>query len=183
MRLINIQRFYELCIINNSKHNNKSLINIGALDVGKKYVGLARMTNDWGGSCLIEPCGTIIRKVPRLEHESIQKLTNQLQEFVLKFKVSHLVIGFPLHMDGRLTPLCNEILSLAKQINIKSYDNNSTEVCCTFWDERNSTVGARSLAKSITKKKSYIDNHKDSFAACLILQGFLDGMHQQSQKK
>jgi RNase H-fold protein (predicted Holliday junction resolvase) len=50
----------------------------------------------------------------------------------------------------------------------------SNEIVCTFWDERNSTKGARRMANNITMKPSVKAKFKDSFAACLILKGFIN---------
>eukprot|EP00981_Chlorochromonas_danica_P002681 scaffold525_cov170-Ochromonas_danica.AAC.5 len=47
---------------------------------------------------------------------------------------------------------------------------------CTFWDERNSTVGARRLVKDmmLSSRRTVMLKYKDSLAASLILQGFLE---------
>jgi RNase H-fold protein (predicted Holliday junction resolvase) len=48
-----------------------------------------------------------------------------------------------------------------------------TPLTATYWNEYNSSVNARRLAKSLSSRPIVAKRHKDDFAACLILEGFL----------
>lgn len=92
----------------------------------------------------------------------------------------------PLLEDGSLSPFCHEIIQLCDNIScnvdslgIKMGENNSddsihNQSIVTFWNERNSTVNARQVIKNYSKKRNVQKQAKDSLAASLIMQGYLD---------
>jgi RNase H-fold protein (predicted Holliday junction resolvase) len=92
----------------------------------------------------------------------------------------------PLLEDGSFSPFCYEIVKLFENIScnvdslcIKMGENNSensihNQSIVTFWNERNSTVNARQVIKKFSKKRNVHKQSKDSLAASLIMQGYLD---------
>ncbi len=149
---------------------------IASLDVGKKQIGVA-IADETKRS--ITPFGVLNRKEPRMEDDSILKLSGQLQSFVTANNVGGFVIGFPLLESGELTPFCREIINLVSRIECNyGLANNSEGVSnpalCTFWDERYSTIAAKSMAKAHSGRRSVVMKHKDTYAACVILQNMIN---------
>jgi putative holliday junction resolvase len=146
---------------------------IGGLDFGTKSIGLAT-TDEMRMSSF--PYGTIAVKLPRTSHESLADLSRKLCEFSCKEDVSHFVVGFPL-MKGaerKLTPLCDHILwSLTNLPRVDELKSVGSLTFC-FWDEAYSTSEARRVIKSTSARRSVVLKHKDSVAAAIILQSFID---------
>jgi RNase H-fold protein (predicted Holliday junction resolvase) len=181
MRIVNIAQFRK------ALGGRYAGMNIAALDVGQKHIGLALtspMTAD------VAPVGDISRKPPRNQAASIDKVNRALQRFVDQHNVGGVVIGFPLSPSGGITPFCEEIVHLVSNMQCTQPatggDGSSSSspagaeaaaerppLLATFWDERNSTVGARRLISQMSRRRSVVSKYKDSMAACLILDGFL----------
>jgi len=95
-----------------------------------------------------------------------------------EFLRTGIVVGFPLHIDGSLTPLCYEILRIGEELQLHRKDllsalPNPQEMLCTFWDERDSTVEARNIIAGMSVRRSVVRKYKDSVAASVILRNFL----------
>jgi len=87
-------------------------------------------------------------------------------------------VGFPLHIDGSLTPLCYEILSIGEKLQvrrteIRAAQSDPQEMFCTFWDERDSTMEARNIIAGMSSRRRVVRKYKDSVAASVILRSFL----------
>lgn len=187
MKVINVDAFRKLI----ASHGRMTAIwtknppRLAALDVGKKNVGVA-FTDDKMINAL--PYGVLQRDFPSMGVESLLKLSRKIQHIVTQHNVVGFVVGLPLTEDGELTPFCHDVIQLmskmecyriGRDVNFSKpadkADINYMEesMICTFWDERNSSVGARKLARTMTAKRSARNKYKDSLAASLILEGFL----------
>jgi putative Holliday junction resolvase len=168
MKIVNVATFKQIFM------SSSVNVKIAALDIGTKCIGVA-LADETKTS--ITPFGDVIRPTERMSVVSLQKLSMQLQNMVNEQNVGGFVVGFPLLENGSLTPLCYEIVEIMTALQFKQRSSAfipEPEILCTFWDERNSTVGARRMARSITIKPSVKAKFKDSFAACLILKGFVN---------
>ena len=160
---------------------------LAAFDVGSKKVGVA-ITDEFQRD--VGPAlENITRTEPRMEPAQIEKFSKKVQALISQHNIVGVVVGFPLAPDGTSTPFCQEIIDLfgafkCHRVITEEYMNvdNKTvrkttkmSIPYTFWDERNSTIGARRLANTMTNKKSVKIKLRDSLAASLILQGFLQG--------
>lgn len=62
--------------------------------------------------------------------------------------------------------------------SIKWIKNDLGDECvATLWSERHSTVQARQRIKSFSRKRNSVLQHKDTVAATIILQGYLDAFN------
>lgn len=66
-------------------------------------------------------------------------------------------------------------MKLAESINLnEDFNSNGDEIIYTYWSERGTTVMARSMLKHTTTSRQKLLSQKDSVAASLILQSYLD---------
>jgi len=66
-------------------------------------------------------------------------------------------------------------MKLAESINLNENSNsNNDEIIYTYWSERGTTVMARLMLKQTTTSRQKLLSQKDSVAASLILQSYLD---------
>lgn len=169
MKILNVVSFKNLFL-----STGNTGYKIAALDIGSKYIGVALADET---KISVTPLGDIKRSTDRMSTEALQKLSLQLQKIINDKNVGGFVVGFPLLENGAITPLCEEIVIMMTALECKqnqSIHGPTQEIVCTFWDERNSSVGARRMAKNISGKLSVKMKFKDSFAACLILKGFIN---------
>ncbi len=169
MKIINVSTFKSMFL-----SANKFRYKIASLDFGTKHIGVA-LADETKES--ITPVGDIDRMSDRMSSEATKKLSMQLQKIVNEHNIGGFVVGFPLLENGSLTPLCEEIITIVQTLECKqkvSKLSPETEMVCTFWDERSSTIGARRMARNFSGKQSVRQKYKDSFAACLILKGFIN---------
>ena len=159
MKVLRIGEFRKLL----SQRQTTGQGRLAALDIGKKKVGVA-LTDET--MTTIMPYGVLIRDFPSMDASSITKTSRRIERIVTEQSIIGFIVGFPLTEEGELTTFCKEIIQLMSKLE-------PVDMPCTFWDERNSSVGARSLARSLTTKRSYRHKAKDSLAACLIMEGFL----------
>lgn len=147
---------------------------IASLDIGTKHIGIA--ITDETKRIAIPVKKDIKRKTSiqytRMSNQSIQLLTNDLNNLISTHNIRLFVVGLPLHML-QSTPLANEIIDLMMQVNIDE------PVYCTFWDETDSTVTARSLSRRMSTKRSVFTRNKDSLSAFVILDAFLRAVRQR----
>jgi RNase H-fold protein (predicted Holliday junction resolvase) len=175
MRILPIQAFHN--VLQAPKPLGR--YTLGALDVGRKHIGVAYSPLL---SSTVSPLVTVdTGPAYSLENNNVHKgqidifkLSRKLQMHINKQNMVGLVIGFPLDNNGQLTSFCEDIVDIASTLNCYIPYDSSQEMICTFWDERSSSVGARRLAKGMSSKLSTARKYKDTFAACLILRGFLD---------
>ena len=93
----------------------------------------------------------------------IEAITN----IVSQHQVKQIIVGLPLSMDGSIGRQAEKVKTFTQRLC------QHTEVPVEFRDERLSTVEAKRLMQSVSKKtrKKVRD---DAIAAALILQGYLD---------
>ena len=129
-----------------------------ALDIGKKKIGMA--VSDALG-ITAQPYETLIRKNKKYDFERIKQI-------VFAMRITKIVAGLPINMDGTEGPMAQAIYDFAKELK------EIVEVPIEFWDERLTTMEAERLmleADLSRKKRKKLD---DRMAAQLILQGYMD---------
>ncbi len=126
------------------------------LDYGQKRIGLAisDLSNTIGTTYKV-----IINKKSLLE---------DLKEIVDKEKITHIVIGLPLHMNGDK----GDKAKFAEELgdNIKNYLN----VEVVYEDERLTTVSAERILIAGDVRRDKRKGKIDALAATFILQKYLD---------
>lgn len=128
------------------------------LDVGDRRIGVA----------LSDPTGilaTALTVINRTEDgsdmEAILKLTEEKN-------VECIVVGLPLSMDGSMSEQAEKSSSFAEELSAH------TGVPVKMWDERLSTSIASKLMRDTGSNSRQIKERRDSAAAALILQSYLD---------
>lgn len=170
MKIVNIKSFTSVLKQAPSVKFGKLM----ALDVGTKRIGVALSDET---KRFISPLETLTHAMG--DSADIQRISKHLQSKVVEHKIVGVVVGFPLDQDGEVSPLCRRILAFTSALPLV-YDSTfpasfaGSPLLCTFWDERNSSVEARRMAKTLSSRKAVARKHKDTFAACLILEGFLE---------
>jgi len=134
-----------------------------AIDVGTKRIGIATCDE----SRFIATPKKIINRT------NIDGDFSLIKEFAVNSFVKAIVIGFPLHMDGKLNDMskyCNQFA-----IDLDNYlKNNNYELHIIFADERLTSFEASDIAREIPKRKK--QKHHDDIAAAFILQRFIDNL-------
>lgn len=102
--------------------------------------------------------------------------TKTIQELVQSRNITHVVIGLPNHIDGRVSDT-TRLMRAFVQNELKPNLPQTTQVI--EWDERLTSFEAEETLREIgTKKNKPHKNHptadRDSLAAAAILQHFLD---------
>jgi RNase H-fold protein (predicted Holliday junction resolvase) len=108
---------------------------------------------------------------------------------VIANEVVGLVFGLPL-MDGRETPFSRQVLYFIEALSAAALqrpqlsESSSSSLSykliplatlpCTFEDESFSSSEARALSGLTSQRRGVLLKRKDSLAACLILQRFLE---------
>jgi putative Holliday junction resolvase len=85
-------------------------------------------------------------------------------------KIDRIVIGLPLHLSGKESPMCASVRELGKHLE------NILSIPIIFWDERLSTAQVeRTLKEAELSRKKRVPL-VDAMAACAILQNYLDSL-------
>lgn len=133
------------------------------LDLGSKTLGLS----------ISDRTGLIASALEVIRYNNMDELLNRLTTIIEEKKVSTLVLGNPLNLDGSLSKRSEETLEF-KSVLEKNYN-----IPVVMQDERLSTVEAeRMLISNDTKRK----NRKkviDKIAATIILQSYLDRINNE----
>jgi len=131
-----------------------------ALDIGRRKIGIA--ISDTLG-IIAQPFETLIRKEKKTDFE-------RLKEIVRNMRVSKIVVGLPLNMNGTAGPKAKEAYNLVERLK------EEIEVPVQLWDERLSTLEANRIllqADMSRRKRKRLD---DKIAAQLILQSYLNSI-------
>jgi putative holliday junction resolvase len=131
--------------------------NLG-LDVGDKRIGVA-MSDP--GEILASPLCTIIRT-------DDEKAINQLVEIINKNDVGKIIIGMPYSLRGHLNEQTAKVVSFTEKLVTR------IQIPIQYHDERFSTVTAERMMIQAGKKSEKRKQKRDSAAAALILQEYLD---------
>ena len=127
-------------------------------DYGKKRIGVAT------GQELTRTASRLTTVINRQNHPDWDKLDQLLKEW----KPDALVVGIPVHMDGKPNEITDEVKrfcqDLAQRYNLPVYNE----------DERLSSYAAEALMKENNIDPIKHKQQLDQFAAQLILQCWLD---------
>jgi len=131
-----------------------------ALDVGSKTIGLA-ITDPL--KVTVRPLGTLLRADLKGDCEKV------LQAAALH-QVDKLIIGRPLHLDGRRSNILGLIEGLAEELSRQS------DVSIEWMDERLSSKEAEVLMAEVGIAIGERRKRRNEFAAAVILARYLEEM-------
>ena len=132
---------------------------LAGLDVGTKTIGLAACDSGWH---FAGPAETIRRT----------KFTQDLKAldaFISREKITGLVVGLPLNMDGSDSPRTQSVRAFARNLA-------PLQLPILLWDERWSTQAVERAMISADVSRSKRARKVDSLAAAHILQGAIDAL-------
>ena len=131
-----------------------------ALDVGDKKIGLA----------ISDEMLLTAQSRPTLKRTNLNSDLEHLRQLAETNEVKEIIVGNPLHMDGRPSPQSQKIAHFARKLH------EATRIPITFWDERLTSVEAgrvlRSSGISIEKRAAAVDK----LSAVILLQSYLDSL-------
>jgi putative holliday junction resolvase len=126
------------------------------VDYGRKRIGLA-LSDPLGYSA--QPIGSIPKDGRTLE---------AFLEIVQKHDVSEIVLGYPRSLSGESREMAKEVEVFGKELEAK------VGKPVHLWDERFTTSEAENLLISADVRRSKRKEVRDTVAASLILQGFME---------
>ena len=127
------------------------------LDLGRRRIGLA--ISDPTGIAL--PAGT-------LERRTLDEDLRWLRDFSREREVSRIVVGLPIHMNGRRGPEAEEASRFAKQLG------EVTRLPVDLLDERWTTVEAERALRATGRRGPARRKVVDAVAAALLLRTYLE---------
>ncbi len=131
---------------------------IMALDYGEKMVGLA----------LSDPLGITAQPLETIRRETDAQVASEIEGLAKAHEVERIIVGLPLNLSGGDSPQTKRtrrfISRLRKLLDIK------VEAC----DERLSSSDAERALVEMDVRRSRRKERRDTIAAQLILQGYLD---------
>jgi putative Holliday junction resolvase len=132
------------------------------LDVSDRRIGLA-LSDETG--LLASPLATLARVSPRRDANTVVALARQ-------HEVGTIVVGLPLHLDGRVGPQAQKILAFVAALRAR------TRVPVVTQDERLTTVEAEQILSTSRRSRAARQTIVDQVAAVVILQEYLDHQRQ-----
>ncbi|MGE0789591.1 MAG: Holliday junction resolvase RuvX [Sandaracinaceae bacterium] len=129
------------------------------IDHGERRVGLA--LSDEEGT-FAQPLDTIARKDPKA-------LIAELVALIREREVREIVVGLPLHLDGREGASARRARKFAEKLGAAS------GVPVVMWDERMSSAAAERALREGGVRARDQRGLVDKVAAALMLQSYLDG--------
>jgi putative Holliday junction resolvase len=129
------------------------------LDVGDKFIGIA----------ISDALHLTAQGRPTLKRSSLAADVQHLGRLAAENEVEEIVVGQPLHMDGRESAQSHKIARFARKLR------ESTGIPVTFQDERLTSFAAEQHLEEMGLDWRRRREHVDRVAAMLILQSYLDG--------
>ena len=148
-------------IINNIKNLSEHLADRTALmglDLGTKTIGVA-ISDD--RRLVASALDVVLRKKFSIDAAILASLS-------IEYKVSGIILGLPLNMNGTEGPRCQSTRQFAVNLDEK------TKIPIAFWDERLSTQAVEKHLISHDVSRRRRKKVVDKLAAQFILQGALD---------
>jgi putative Holliday junction resolvase len=130
-----------------------------ALDVGDKKIGLA----------ISDELLLTAQSRPTLKRKNLHFDVEQLRKLAEMNEVQEIIVGNPLHMDGRPSPQSQKVARFARKLH------EATGLPITFWDERLTSFAAEQHLEEMGLNWRKRRERVDQVAAMLILQSYLDG--------
>lgn len=130
------------------------------LDVGEKTIGVAI-----SDSLLLTAQGK-----STLQRTDNNAVTRQLRALVEEYDVHRIIIGNPLHMDGKPSRQGARIMKFGEKLE------KELHLPVVYWDERLTSVAAEEHLEQMGLNWRERRKHVDKIAAMFILQGYLDSL-------
>lgn len=130
------------------------------LDLGEKRIGIA----------VSDELGMTAQGRTNVEYVYIEDAVNLIKGIAEEERVSEIVVGFPLNMDGTEGPQAKKAAAFADNLKTK------LSLPVKLWDERLSTMSVQRMMISADVSRAKRKMKVDKLAAQVILQGYLDSL-------
>lgn len=137
------------------------------LDVGEKTIGMAFSDPSFK---IATPFETLRRTKFRQDMEKLKRIFNA-------HDVGGLVVGLPINMNGTEGPRCQSTRAFAGNLL------GEIDLPLVFWDERLSTAAVTRTLIDADLSRQRRSQVVDKLAAAYILQGLLDFLAAQNERK
>ena len=137
---------------------------IMALDVGDRTIGVA----------ISDALMLTAQSRPTLRRKDPQSDIEHLRRLAVDNEVHQIVVGQPLHMDGRESRQSQKIARFAEQLQ------QTVDLPIVFWDERLTSFEAEQHLEQLGLNWRQRREQVDKIAAMIILQNYLDSRPKQS---
>ena len=128
------------------------------LDIGEKRIGVA----------LSDPLGIIAGALTVVDRVTDDAALKEIIDLARENEVERIVVGMPRSLDGSLGKQAQAVQSFVDLLKKR------TDIPVVTWDERLSTVAAERMLLEVGMKRDKRKKRRDSLAAAIILQGYLD---------
>lgn len=112
-----------------------------------------------------------VEVIKRKSENKLRQTLARIQALVEENDVGRIVLGLPKNMNNSE----GERVERTKEFKEKLIARTGLEV--VLWDERLSTVSAMEVLKESGVRREHRKGYVDKLAASLILQGYLDSLH------
>src|SRR5262245_22982568 len=131
-----------------------------ALDVGDKTIGVA----------ISDALLLTAQARPTIRRKDLASDLANLRSLVAENEVHEIVVGQPLHMDGRESAQSQKVADFARQLQ------KALDVPVVFWDERLTSYEAEQHLRALGLNWRQRREQVDKIAAMIILQGYLNSL-------
>ncbi len=128
------------------------------LDVGESRIGVA----------VSDPTGTITSPLAAIRRANLEEDIRAVTTLAEEQEAEAIVVGLPISLNGRMGPQARRTQEFIRSLSSQSPVPVHTQ------DERFSTVEAERLLRDAGRAPSRDKGLRDSAAACVILQAYLD---------
>jgi len=129
-----------------------------ALDVGDKTIGIA----------ISDALLLTAQSRPTIRRKDLKSDIDRLRDFVVENEVHEIVVGQPLHMDGRESTQSQKVAAFEEELK------KSLDIPVGFWDERLTSFEAEQHLRDMGLNWRQRREQVDKIAAMIILQNYLD---------
>ncbi len=129
-----------------------------ALDVGEKTIGIA----------ISDALLLTAQSRPTLRRKDLRSDLEALQRLATENEVHEIVVGQPLHMDGRESRQSQKVAYFATELR------KALDLPIVFWDERLTSFEAEQHLEQMGLNWRKRREQVDKIAAMIILQNYLD---------
>jgi putative pre-16S rRNA nuclease len=133
---------------------------IMGLDVGDRTIGVAI-----SDSLLMTAQGK-----STIQRSGFEAEARLLRDLVEEYAVHEIVVGNPLHMDGRPSRQGDKIMKFGRRLG------QELNLPIVFWDERLTSVAAEEHLEEMGLNWRERKKHVDKIAAMFILQSYLNSL-------
>jgi putative holliday junction resolvase len=128
------------------------------LDVGDKTIGIA----------ISDALLLTAQSRPTLRRKDLRSDIEFLRQLAAENEVHQIVMGQPLHMDGRESTQSQKVARFAEELK------KALDLPVTFWDERLTSFEAEQHLEQMGLNWRQRREQVDKIAAMIILQNYLD---------